>query len=323
MDNRPTVAADFAFEPKVWSDHAMAYFDKKLVYGAFAVKNSELEAEGTGLVVNFPYYNTIGPAKKVREDESVETDNLTDDSFTATIFEVAKGASIKKKAFKKSADSSANIMANMQAQIGRRHAEFVDQELNDEITKFNGVAGGDIEVPTTRKKFDNMVIGFQPGLSGVSETGMNIRTLTIAKTRAFGDKSEDAVVCYMHPLQWLDSRIDEKSGFLKADANEPFSAINGFVGRFGNMAIITVESVKKLAAQISGKDAYLAHMHKANSYGIINKQDMEFDYDKDIKAREWEVVGNQWYGVTSFHAKISPDDTKSAGIITTVDHDLV
>ena len=54
-----TKSSDFAFEPKVWSDHAMAYFDKKLVYGAFAIRNDELTAEGTGLTVNFPYYKSI------------------------------------------------------------------------------------------------------------------------------------------------------------------------------------------------------------------------------------------------------------------------
>ena len=71
-------------------------------------------------------------------------------------------------------------------------------------------------------------------------------------------------------------------------------------------------------ADINGKDAYRAHFHKLNSYGIMEKQEMEFDEDKDILARERIFTSNQWYAVKSFHTKISAQDLKTGSCTTTV-----
>ena len=170
-------------------------------------------------------------------------------------------------------------------------------------------------------EYQNMLIGFKAE-DATTAGRMNVRNLLTSKILAFGDKEQDAVVCFMHPLQWLDSQIDTTAGFLRADANEPFNAINGFVGRLFNMAIVVVESVKKLETQIGGEDAYLAHFHKMNSYGIIEKQNMEMEEDYDVLAREKIFTGNQWYGVKSFDRKINESDNKAGGIITTVSQSL-
>ena len=314
-----TTSADFRFEPKVWADHTGAYFDTKLVYGAFAVRNNELEMDGKGTIVNFPYYKTIGKAQEIEENESLDVDNLRDDSFSASVFEVGKAVGIKKKAFKKSADKQASIMAEAQRQIARRHAEFVDEKLNDEITSYNNNPGG--AIGNTAANYNNLKIGFTSS-SSASEQRMNIRNLHVAKSRVFGDKADGAVVCFMHPMQYLDSRLDATSGFLKADANMPYSGINGFVGMLAGMALIQTETVKRTSTDIGGKPAYLCHFHKVNAFGIIQKQEMEFDTDKDILARQWVITGNQWYGVKSFHEQISDDDTKSGGMITAVEYSL-
>ena len=142
------------------------------------------------------------------------------------------------------------------------------------------------------------------------------------KICVFGDKADDAVICFMHSLQWLDLQSDGSAGFLKADANDPLSAIKGFVGRLFNMAVVIVDSCKSTGT-IDGKSSYLAHFHKINSYGIITKQEMEMDEDKDILARERLYTGNQWYGVKSFDRKISSLDKKTGGLITTVANTLV
>lgn len=321
-----TYSNDFTFIPKVWSDHAMAYFDKKLVYGAFALRNDSLTQEGTGVTINFPYYTAIGEAEEPAEDESLTIDNLTDNSFSATIFEVGKAVGIKKKAFKTSADMESGIIEETQAQIARVHAEKVDEKLNDEITTYNGMFGGpvgpvgDLANQSGANTYANMLIGYQAQAAGDT---LNIRNLLQAKTRVFGDKAKEAVVCFLHPLQLLDLKIDQVAGFLRADANDPMSAINGFLGTLHNMAIVEVESVKKLPNQIDGRDAYLGHFHKMNSYGIINKQEMEMDDDYDILSRQYVFTGNQWYGVKSFDRKIHRDDTKAGGIITTVEFSLV
>lgn len=318
------VGTDFRFEPKVWSEHAKAYFDQRLVYGAFALRNDELEQEGTGLTVNFPYYNTIGPAEEPAENESLTPDNLTDDSFPATIFEAGKAVGITKKSFKKSADRVAGIVTEAQRQMARVMAEKVDRKLNNEITAYEGSTLDEdtdlTNVDGTDANYQNMLIGYK---AAAAADNMTVRVLAEAKTRVFGDKAEQAVVCFMHSLQWLDSRLDKAAGFLQADANEPYSAINGFVGTLLGMAIVVTDTVKKLDTQIGNTDAYLAHFHKVNPYGIIEKQDMEMDDDYDILARQFLFTANQWYGVKSFDRKIHSLDNKSGGIITTVSKALV
>jgi hypothetical protein len=291
-----TSSGDFVFEPKVWSDHIQAYFDRFLVYGAFALRNDELKAEGSGLTVNFPYFKAIGDAEEPAEDEALTVDSLQDDSFSATVFEVAKAVGFKKKAFKKSAASTDRIMSEAQRQIARVHAEKVDKRLHTEMETsytqgYLATAAGDV---------------------------MNVRSLNSGKIVAFGDKHKQSVVCFMHSLQFLDLLNDSTAGFLKADANDPMYMVEGFEGRLLGMAIVTVDSVTKLGSQIGGKDAYRALICKENAYGIMMKQEMEMDSDKDILNREIIITGNEWYAVKNFDRKISSLDKKIAAVTTTV-----
>jgi hypothetical protein len=292
-----TTSSNIVFEPKVWSDHIQAYFDKKLVYGAFALKNYDLKGEGKGLTVNFPYYKAIGDAEEPAEDESLTVDNLSDDSFNATVFEVGKAVGIKKKAFKKSADSVNGMVTEAQRQMARVHAEKVDSKLSTEIN-----ASG------------NYKEGF---LATAAADVMTAKNLLKAKISAFGDKQDDAVVCFMHSKQWYDMMADSTAGFLKADANDPLSAIKGFTGYIFNMAIVIVDTVTQVA-DIDGKNAFRAHFHKMDSFGIMEKQEIEMDEDKDILARERIFTSNQWYAVKSFHAKVASNDYKTGSLTTTV-----
>lgn len=291
-----TTSADFVFEPKVWSDHVKAYFDKKLVFGAFAVRNNDLEMEGSGLTVNFPYFKAIGGAEEIAETSSLTVDKLSDDSFSCSVFEIGKAVGFKKKAFKKSAASQDKILAEATSQIARVHAEKVDAKLLAEIETSHNV-------------------GFTATVAG---DVMNVRTLNQAKVVAFGDKSMESVVCFMHSLQHLDLINDPTSGFLKADANDPMAMVTGFMGRILGMAIVVNDQMTKLGAQVGGKDAYRAIFCKENAYGIISKQQMEFDTDKDILAREIYITGNEWYGVKNFDRKVSSLDKKIGSLTTTV-----
>lgn len=288
-----TQSSDFAFVPKVWSDHIQAYFDRYLVYGAFALRNDDLKAEGSGETVNFPYFKTIGDAEEPAEDEALTVDSLSDDSFSATVFEVGKAVGFKKRAFKKSAASADRIMAEAQRQIARVHAEKLDKKLLTE-----------------------METSYTQGYLATGATDyMTIRSLNIGKIAGFGDKHKQAVVCFMHSLQFLDLMNDTTAGFLKADANDPMSMVDGFEGRLLNMAIVTVDTVTKVA-DISGKDAYRALICKENAYGIMTKQEMEMDSDKDILNREIIVTGNEWYAVKNFDKKVSSLDKKIAAVTT-------
>jgi hypothetical protein len=293
-----TVAADFAFAPKVWQDHIRAYFDQKLVYGAFALRNEELRPDaGKGETVNFPYFKAIGAAEEPAESAGLSVDNLEDDSFSCTVKEVGKAVGIKKKAFKKSAANTARIVDEIQSQIARVMAEKVDLDLKTEIVDDA-----------------NSSVGY---LATAAANVMTVKTLNTGKIKAFGDKADEAQVCFMHSLQHLDLMNDSTAGFLKADANDPMYNLAGFKGRLLGMAIITVDSTPQVA-DIDSTDAYRATIHKAGSFGIIIKQEMEVERDYDILQREWVFTGNEWYGVKSFHAKISSLDKKAARVTTTV-----
>lgn len=289
-----TQSSDFVFEPKVWSDHIMAYFNQTLVFGAFALRNNELQAEGKGVTVNFPYYKAIGAAEEIEENEALQVDKLSDDSFTCTVFEIGKAVGFKKKAFKKSADSADRIMAEAQRQIARRHAEKVDDKLIAEIL----TAGED-------------------GFTATDATGtMNVRTQNTGKIVAFGDRADEAAVHFIHSLQLLDLMNDSTSGFMKADANDPMYNIKGFKGRMMNGMAIVVNDKVPSVAPIASKKSFKSIICKENAYGIIMKQEMEMDSDKDILNREYIVTGNEWYGVKNFHAKISSEDKKIAFVTT-------
>jgi hypothetical protein len=293
-----TVAADFVFEPKVWQDHVRAYFDKKLVHGSVALRNRDLAPDaGKGLTVNFPFFKAIGAAQKPAETEGLLVDSLSDDSFSCVVEEAGKAVGVKKKAFKKSAATTQKIISEIQSQIGRVHAELVDADL---VTEMH--AGG------------NFTQGFT---ATAAAHVMNISNLAVGKTVAFGDKADQSVVCFMHSLQFLDLMLDTTAGFLKADSNDPLFWVEGFKGRLLGMAVIVADTTPK-TTDIDGKDAYKASIHKMNPYGIITKQDMEMESDYDILQREWVFTGNEWYGVKSFHGKVSALDKRTAVLTTTV-----
>lgn len=291
-----TVAADFAFEPKVWQDHIRAYFNQKLVFGSVALRDESLQEDaGKGMTVNFPYFKAIGAAEEPAESAGLQVDNLEDDSFSCTVKEVGKAVGIKKKAFKKSAARTATIIDEVQRQLGRVMAEKVDDDL---LTEFS--TGG------------NYTAGYT---ASANTHYMNVRVLAEAKIVAFGDKSDDALICFMHSLQFLDLLKDSTAGFLQANANDPMFGLEGFKGRLLGMAIVTSDEMPK-ESDISSTDAYSAYIHKAAPYGIIQKQAMEIESDYDILQREWVFTSNEWYGVKSFHGKVSSLDKRTAKVTT-------
>lgn len=293
-----TVAADFAFEPKVWQDHVRAYFDRKLVYGAFALRDDTLRPDaGLGETVTFPFFKAIGAAEEPLESASLLVDNLEDDSFSCTVKEVGKAVGVKKKAFKKSGARTERIITEIQEQIARVMAEKVDGDL---LAEFSAVG--------------NYTQGYT---AAAAADVLNIRNMNVGRITAFGDKSGDSVVLFMHSRQELDFLNDTTAGFLKADANDPMAMVSGFRGRILGMALVVVDTIPQ-GAVIDGKDSYHAFIHKMNPYGICIKQDMEMERDYDILKREWVATGNEWYGVKSFHGKVAALDKRTARLTTTV-----
>lgn len=293
-----TVAANWNFNPVVWQGHIDAYFRTKLVYGAFAETDDTL-AQEPGTTVTFPYFKTIGAVEEPGESEGLTVDNLSDDSFTATVKEVGKAVGIKKKAFKKSAANAERLMQEAQRQIGRRFAEKVDADI---LTEFS--TGG------------NYVDGFTAAAAGDT---MSASKLLQARVTGLGDRQDEVQVIFMHSKQWLDLMTDSSAGFMKADALDPNVLVKGFMGYLLGMAVVVVDSVPNNGGtQIGGKNAYNAFMHTQSAYAYLTKQELEVEDDYDILMREWVVTGNQWYAVKSYHAKISSLNLRTVRMTTTV-----
>lgn len=297
-----TTSSDLTFEPKIWQDHIEAYFDQKLVYGAFAFtpenKYIPYDLKVGGLTVNFPYFKKISGAETPDEDESLTVDKLQDDSFSASVVEYGKAVGFKKKAIKKSTASRDVLFSEGQRQIARVLAEKLDGSLKD-VSNVGGT--------------------YEAGFTATAAADvMTVKNLMKGQVKAFGDRADEAVVVFMHSLQYLDYVTDSTTGFIKADANDPFYFVKGFKGRVNQGLVIIVNDNVVKVANIDSKSAYRAMIHKDRSYGFMPSEDMEFDTDKDILAREEIVVATQWYAVRSFHKTIADDYFTAAGVTTTV-----
>jgi len=283
-----TQSSDWNFVPKVWQDHIEAFYVRKLVYGAFALEDDTLKG-APGDTVNFPFYEKIGAAEEPAEDVGLSVDNLVDDSFSATVNESGKAVGAKDKSLIASADKREGIFAEAQRQIGRVLAEKVDQRLIAEIN--------------TSGNYDN---GF---VAAAAADTCNIRTINEASIVGFGDRSDEAVVIFIHSLHLLTLLNDTTAGFLKADANDPMYNVPGFKGRLFGMAVVVVDTVPA-GPTVDSKTSYYAFLCKPNSYGIIRKRDLNPEQDRDILAREWVWTATMWYGVKGFHKKVSTDDKR-------------
>lgn len=274
----------------------MAYFRRKLVAGAFALQDDTLKSE-PGTVVNFPYFKKIGDAQEPAEDEGLEVDKLSDDAFSVTVKEVSKAVGVKKKAFKTSAARSEEIISEVQRQIGRVMAEKIDKDL---ITEFSTAS--------------NYIDGY---VGATAAAKMTVNVLNEGRVAGFGDLFGDAKVCFMHSLQFLNIMNNSTNGFLQANALDPMWMVEGFQGRLLGMAIVVTDNLPTglLGDSATGKTAWI---HKENAYGFMIKQDMEVESDYDILHREWVFTGDEWYGVKSFHAKVSASDLKTTRLVTGV-----
>lgn len=273
-----TLSTDFVFEPKVWKEHVSAYFRDKLVFGAIAMQDDTLTRE-PGETVNFPYFKKIGAAEEPAETAALTVDSLSDDSFSATVKEIGKAVGITKKAFKVSAARTESIIQQITSQIGRVHAEKVDDDL---LAEFDALGNNEAVTAT--------VAG-----------GANVRSINELKVTGFGDLHQDAMALQINSLDMLNLMNDTTTGLLKADATDPMISVPGFAGRLLGMAVFEADKVA----------AGACYIHKMDAYGFMIKQDMELESDYDILAREWVFTGNQWYAVKSFHAKIDAEDKKS------------
>ena len=278
-----TISTDFVFEPLVWQDHIRAYFDRKLVLGAIALKNDELMS-APGTTTNFPFYRAIGAAEEPAETAALTVDNLSDDSFSATVREIGKAVGFTSKSFKVSAAKTEQNIMEATQQMGRVHAEKVDADILTEM-----------QLPTS-----SVAVTATKG-AGTANTGASIRAINEIKVKAFGDKHTDAMALQINSLDMLSIMNDTTAGFLQMDSNSPFFRTPGYQGTMLGLNVFEVDSIP----------AGSCFIHKVNPYGLIYKQEMELESDKDILARQWVFASTEWYAVKSFHAEVNALDLKS------------
>ena len=287
-----TKKSDIVFEPKVWSDHVQAYFERLMAVGQLAVIDRTLVA-APGETKNFPFWKKIGAAEEPDEDSGLTVDKMSDDSFSCTIKEVAKCVGIKKTALRKGAFSQDQAFSEAQRQIAQVYAEKVDADLIAEM---------------------NTSGNYEQGFTAAATSDVaKVTNIATGKIKAFGDRHGEAVAIFMHSFCLLDLLTDSSSGFLKADANDPFALIGapGFQGRLLGMALFTLDTMPR-AADISGKQVYHAFAVKPQPYGILTGAEMDMDMDYDMLHREYLIAADGWYGVKAFHAKVSAADKRIA-----------
>lgn len=284
-----TQASDVVFVPKVWSDHITAYFNKKLVFGAFALKNDQL-TRSPGETVSFPYFKAIGDAEEPAENADLTVSALADDAFTATVKEVGKAVGFTGKSLRKSAADRDTIFDEAQNQMARVIAEKVDADIITEINS-NG--------------------NYTAGLVGTAfATGAcTAANLLTGRTLAFGDRGDEAEVIFMHSLHFLSMMKDSGAGFIKADANDPMYLVKGFMGRIFGAAVVVTDSVPA-GGTVDGKKTFYSFTCKPKSYGFIVAEEIMFEQDRDILARQSIITATQWYAVKGFHGKVHADDKR-------------
>jgi hypothetical protein len=286
-----TLSTDVTFIPKVWSDHITAFFDRKMALGQLALMDRTLMAQA-GETVNFPYFRSIGPVEEPLETASLAVDALVDDAFSVTIKEVGKAVGWRDKAIRKSATgpAEARFMEEAQRQIARVFAEKVDQDIITVINAPGSSAAGYVAAANTEKCTVNRLL--QSAITG------------------FGDKQDEAVAIAMHSQDFLSMMTDSNAGFLKADANDPFYQMPGFMGRILGKALFVLDTMPEVAGGIAGRRAWQHFIFKPNPYGIYMAAEMKMEMDRDILTREDIVAATMWYGVLSLHEKVSLDDER-------------
>jgi hypothetical protein len=291
-----TQDSDVAFVPKVWSDHIQAYFDRKMALGQLALVDKTLMG-APGEKVTFPYFKAIGDAQEPAQDEGLEVEPLQDDSFDCTVKEIGKAVGWKDKARRKSAANGSGINPNSkqeaeaQRQIARVFAEKVDADI---ITEINSSG-----------KHEDGFIG-----TTASTHNASINYLLESKITAFGDKQDDAVAVAMHSQDFLNLMTNSTSGFLKADAQDPFWGAPGFIGRILGMALFVMDTMPAVSGGINSKKAWYHFIFKANPFGLYIAEDLNPEQDRDILHRETIVSATMWYGVLSLNAKVSSSDKR-------------
>ena len=321
-----TLTSNFSFVPQIAQDHIAGYFRSKLIIAKLASKPPDNQFPNTpGNTLTFPYFGKIGEAEEPAEGADVDIDSLGDDDFTTTIKEIAKGVGITDSALKKKGCTHEQWEREAHDQIARVLAEKVEKDCWAELVKstsHDALPSPSMDVTLTS--------AFGTGTAkGKDSTELAAQLCTIdviseSLTDAFGDRRDECQAIVLHSQHYKDIETAEKSGFLKADANDPlYKAMDGFQGRiprFFGLPLFINDGVPK-GADITLTDSggstqkyatYNVVFLKKDAFGLFIKQAPKVEYGRNIRARQDFMVATQWYGVKGFHKIIDTEDRRVA-----------
>ena len=304
-----TLKSEFGYTPQVASDHILAYFQKKIIWGSLGYKGIKMFDRTQGETITFPYWKKLGDAEDGVENTALTVDDLGDATFTATVKEIGKAAGITDSARIASGATREEWDSEALRQIGRVFAEKVDADLLAEITTSNNHKS----VRSVTNKSITGSFDTTRGLSSLSGDRCNIRALHTSQTQAFGDRAQEVSAVVLHSRCWNDIATDGTAGFLQADALDPFFGKQGFQGRdMWGAAWFINDNVPSSTVTVTDNSTATQQYHvrnvvflKPRAYGFILKRDAMVERDRDILKRVDVLSGTHWYAVKSFHNQLT------------------
>ena len=313
-----TTTADLVFENQITLEHAFGYFDKKLGWVSLLTRFVSDFDKVVGNKVTIPYFNVIGAAETPTEGTDYAIDKLGDNQITATANLVGKAVGLTEETEIQAGFSLEEWMEEAINQTTQRIAEAVQDKI---IAEYQLSTSHEEVDETSDHTFTTAFDGKKNINTDIAlEQRCNVRNLTRAEQEAFGDKRSQVQAYVLHSRQMVDLETDKEAGFLKADANSPFNFLDEFRGTIFNKPVLEFDDVPK-GDKIVFTDSnsatqkfqsYKALLIKPNSMGLIVKRDLLVKFGEAIVSRQKVFTNSQWYGVKSFHKKISNLDKRAA-----------
>lgn len=326
----------FNFNNQQRLQHTSAYFRLKLLWSRFGYKLIKDFENTPGQQVDIPIFGKLTSAEKPNESEKLVIDGLGDTSFSATVFEAAKAYAVTDSARVRMGARQEEWENEAAHQTGRVLAELVDA---DALAVLNNDGTGDAlggTVGNQKKGHDEIdnipatitlatAFGSDKGknLSSFTTHKANIRSLTKNLNRGFGDRDSEVMYSVMHSQSYTDIITDTVSGFLKADANSPFSGINGYEGMLNGKNTFKIDNVPKgkdvtITDSAGVSQKYVTRKQfflKPDAYALLLKQQAQAEQARDTLKREDIYTMTQWYGFVTLHKQISSDDIRAVGTL--------
>ena len=314
-----TKKADFNFTNQIKTNHISAYWRKKLFWAQLAFKIRKNFQGVPGETVTVPYFNSLGVAQKPAENDRVSVDKFGDQSFAGTVYEVAKAFGVTDAGRIRMGVSDDVWEREGFAQQARVMAELVDADCLSVIKQTSTPAGHD----KVRTLADFTISTAFTALKGADTASFlskqcNIRSVRQDLTNSFGDRNMECIAMVMHSQVLKDLEVEDKAGFLKADANDPFSPMTQYRGRLLSRATFELDNTFQgaditVTDSASATQKYKSWMNlylKQDPFIMMIKRDPSSESARDMLGRQDLFMATQWYAFVTLHKRISTEDVR-------------